>query len=242
MALNLEQADEMIAVADHVGKILMIGLPHRYRKSMQIFKMTLTSGRYGRLFMLDSLMDESLQKYTSGWIARKATLGGGVFFSASTHMLDVMLWIAGDVQAISMVGTRAGGGTEGEDTAASVLKFKNGVIGVTRHTWASPKSRIWYSMHAMCEKAHITLTTTPLGDLARESVQCRWSTTIISEGKTQEVILQNGEGLDLAPEIDHFFHCIATGTRPSTDGHAGRELIRLVLQAYSKAEAEGGNA
>jgi predicted dehydrogenase len=241
MATSLEHADEMIAAAESAGKTLMVAYPHRYRKSMQIFKEILLSGRYGRLFMLDGLMDESLQKYTSGWIAKKETLGGGVFFSASPHLLDVMLWIAGEVQTISMVGTHAGAGTEGEDTAASVLKFKNGVIGATRHTWASPRSRIWYTMHAICEKAHVILTTNPLGDLLREGARCRWSTKIVALGKREEVLLESDEGLDLAPEIKHFFHCVETGERPQTDGRVAREMLRLVFEAYSKAAAEGGN-
>lgn len=241
MATSLEHADEMIALAEATGKILMVAYPHRYRKSMRIFKESLLNGRYGNLFMLDGYMDESLQKYTSGWIAKRKTLGGGVFFSASPHMLDVMLWIAGDVQTISMVGTRAGAQIEGEDTAASIIKFKSGVIGVTRHTWASPRSRIWYTMHAICEKAHVTLTTNPLGDLVREGARCPWSTKIVALGEKEEVLLESDEGLDLGPEIQHFFQCVETGERPRTDGHIAREMIRVVFEAYAKAESEGGN-
>jgi predicted dehydrogenase len=241
MATTLEQADEMVAAAERTGKTLMVGYLHRYRKSMQLFKQILLSGRYGKLFMLDGLMDESLQSYALGWIAKKETLGGGVFFSASPHMLDVMLWIAGDVQTICMVGTHGGLQIEGEDTAASVIKFKNGIIGVTRHTWASPKSSIWYTMHAVCEKAHVTLTTNPLGDLAREGFQCPWSTRIVSFAEREEVLLESDEGLDLTPEIEHFFDCVDNGRRPETDGRAAREMIHLIHEAYHKAELEGGN-
>jgi predicted dehydrogenase len=241
LATSLAHADEMIAAGNRAEKIFMVAYPHRYRPSMRLFKHTVLGGEYGRLFMLDAMMDESLQKYTLGWISKRDTLGGGVFFSASPHMLDVMLWIAGDVRTISMVGTRGGTSIEGEDTAASVLKFKNGIIGVTRHTWASPRSHIWYTMHAVCERAHVTLTTNPLGDLALEGAHCRWSTRIILSGDEETVILENDEGLDFAPELEHFFHCVETGQRPQTDGIAAREVIRLVLEAYRKAESEGSN-
>jgi predicted dehydrogenase len=242
MARTVEEADEMIAAAERSKKTLMIAYPHRYRRSMQFFKRTVLSGDYGKLFMLDGLMDESLHNYTLGWIAKKDTLGGGVFFSASPHMLDVMLWIAGPVRTISMAGTHGAANMEGEDTAVSVMKFENGVVGVTRHTWASPKSRVWYTMHAFCQKAHVILTTTPLGDLVREGSQCPWSTRIValSENK-EEVLFESGEGLDFLPEIEHFFGCLDTGRKPETDGETGREIIRLVQDAYVRADQQGGN-
>jgi predicted dehydrogenase len=243
MARTVEEADEMIAAAKSSNKTLMVGYPHRYRRSMQLFKQIILSGRYGKLFMLDGLMDESLHNYTLGWIAKKETLGGGVFFSASPHMLDVMLWIAGPVRTISMVGTHGASNMEGEDTAVSIMKFENGVVGVTRHTWASPKSRVWYTIHAFCQKAHVILTTTPLGDLVREGSQCRWSTRIVALGEDQEEILfENDEGLDFFPEIQHFFECVETGRTPQTDGSTAREIIRLVQDAYGRAAQEGGNS
>lgn len=241
LATSLAHADEMIAAGQRANKTFMVAYPHRYRPSIQLFKKTVLGGRYGRLFMLDALMDESLQKYAVGWIAKKETLGGGVLFSASPHMLDVMFYIAGAIQSMSMVGTRGGTNIEGEDTAASVIKFKNGIIGVTRHTWASPRSRIWYTMQATCEKAHVILTTNPQGDLALEGIKCPWLTRIVAVGEKEEVILGSGEGLDFSPEVEHFFHCVETGGRPQTDGVAAREMIRLVFEAYRKAELEGAN-
>ena len=117
--------------------------------------------------MLDGFMDEDNREYiTGGWFVKKATLGGGVFFSASAHLIDVMLWIAGEVQTVSMVGAQAGLPMEGEDTALSVIKFKSGVVGTTRHTWFSPKPHRWYTMRAYCQRAVITLEIQPLGSLA----------------------------------------------------------------------------
>jgi UDP-N-acetylglucosamine 3-dehydrogenase len=241
IAPTLEQADEIIAAAEQAGKTLMVGYLHRYRKSMRVFKQVLESEGYGRVFMLDGSMDSSLHGYALDWITKRETLGGGVLFSSSPHMLDVMLWIAGEVQTISMVGTRAAIEMEGEDTAACIMRFKNGVIGITRETWASPKSRLWYTMHALRQKAHVTLTLTPLGDLVTEGAQCPWSTRIVALGEKEEVLLQSQEGLDFSPELEHFFDCIETGRRPETDGYCARKLVALVLDAYRKAELEGGN-
>ena len=241
MAITVEEADEMVAAGDRAGKVLMIGYPNRYRTSMQVFHEAVASGRYGKPFMLDGFMDESVQGYITGWIAKKETLGGGVFFSTSTHMLEVMLWIAGDVQTLSMVGTKAGVPIEGEDTAAAVMKFKNGAIGVIRHTWASPKTRIHFTMQAMCEKAHVIMTQSRAGDLTTLGVRCPWLTRVVAVGETEEVLFESSEGLDFEPEIVHFLDCVDTGRRPDTDGIMGRKIVALVREAYRKADAVGGN-
>lgn len=243
-ALTLDEADDMIAEAAAQEKTLMVAYPHRYRKSTQLFKEIIESGDYGRLFMLDAFMDEDNREYiTGGWFVKKATLGGGVFFSASAHMLDVMLWIAGDVQSVSMVGTHAGLAMEGEDTAISIIKFKNGVVGTTRHTWFSPKPDRWYSMRAYCERAVICLTVHPLGNLAVEGHRCAWSSriTVAERGAEEKVLLDSDEGLDLTEETRHFLDCVESGARPQTDGQVARQLMKVALDAYQDADAKGAN-
>jgi len=243
-ALTLEEADDMIAEADRQGKTLMIALPHRYRVSTQAFKGAIDSGDYGRLFMLDAFMDEDNREYiTGGWFVKKATLGGGVFFSASAHMLDVMLWIAGDVQSVSMAGAHAGIPMEGEDTAISIIKFRNGVVGKTRHTWFSPAPAHWYVMRAYCERGVITLTVNPLGKLAVEGFSCPWQSriTVSQSGCEEKVLLDSGEGLDLTEEVRHFFDCVDSGARPQTDGQVVRALMKVALDAYQEAEIKGAN-
>ena len=234
-ALNLAEADEMIAKAEEKDRILMVAYPHRYRKSTQKFKQLIECGDYGKLFMLDAMMDENLSAYISGWLTKRATLGGGVFFSSSPHMLDVLLWIAGEVETISMVGTKGGIEMEGEDTAISVIKFKSGVIGSTRHTWFSPKPGIWYTIRAFCEKAIIKLTVNPLGDLAREGHLCPWQSRIEVLGKTDEILHDTDEGLDFSEEVRHFFDCVGSGDSPQTDGRTARKLMAVVLSAYQGA-------
>ena len=93
----------------------------------------------------------------------------------------------------------------------------------------------------MCEKAHVTLTTTPMGDLVSEGAHCPWSTRIVALGDKEEVLLDSDEGLDLAPEIEHFLDCVETGHTPQTDGRMARNMIAIVFEAYRKATAEGGN-
>jgi predicted dehydrogenase len=238
---TLAEADRMIETAELVAKTFMVAYPHRYKSSFRRYKQLIETGHYGRLIMLDSLIDDSVEGYLAGWMSRKATLGGGCLFSAAGHQLDIMLWISGDVRAAYMVGMRGRVPMEGEDSAACIIKFNNGSLGVVRHTWASPKVRTWYTMEAMCEQAYLTLTCTPLGDQNTEGVHCKWQTRIVAQGKDEQVLLENDEGLDLAPEIEHFFECVDTGRKPETDGHMARKISAVVLDTYRRAAKEGAN-
>ena len=244
IARTLQEADEIIAAAERSGKTFMVAYPHRYRPSIRLMKQLIDEGRYGRLFMLDAMMDESLQGYTvTGWMSHRETLGGGVLFSSSPHMLEPMLWIGGEVLpgGMAMAGARGGATIEGEDTAVSVFKFAGGAIGTTRHTWASPHGQTWYTLSATCQKARLTLTTVPLGDLMRDGADCRWRTRLVAAGEREEVLLDNDEGLDVVYEMAHFLDCVESGARPATDGHAARRVIELVLSAYADAARRGMN-
>jgi UDP-N-acetyl-2-amino-2-deoxyglucuronate dehydrogenase len=241
LAVSLEEAGRMIAASDSTRRLLMVAYPHRYRKSTQAFKRFIESGEFGKLILLDAMMDENLRGYTDlGWIRAKRTLGGGVFFSSSPHMLDVMFWIGGEVRTMSMVGAYGGVPMEGETTAVSIMKFENGVIGTTRHTWVSPDPKVWYTMRAVCEKAVITLTANPEGDLVTEGHRCKWRSRITAS-PDDRVLLENDEGLDFTGEISHFFDCLDTGKPCETDARAGRKVMEIIFSAYEKAAAAGGN-
>ncbi|MBT5873907.1 MAG: Gfo/Idh/MocA family oxidoreductase [Candidatus Latescibacteria bacterium] len=239
-ALNLAEADDMIAKAEAAGRVLMIGYPHRYRKSTRFLKKVVDSGRFGRLSMLDAMMDEDQRKYVGGWLAEKAKLGGGVFFSASPRMLDVMMCLAGDIQTITMVGTHGGLAMEGEDTALSVMKFRSGVVGSTRHTWFSAAPGVWFHLRAFFENATLTLTVNPLADLATQGHLCPGQTEISVVGSENGILLESGEALDFTEEVRHFLDYVTDNVPCQTDGPAARKLMAAVLQAYDNAEREGG--
>jgi len=93
----------------------------------------------------------------------------------------------------------------------------------------------------MCEKAHVVLTCTPLGDQNIEGSRCSWQTRIISVGAQDEVLLENDEGLDLAPEVEHFFECVDNGCVPETDGETARKVSAVVLDAYHRAAIDRAN-
>lgn len=74
------------------------------------------------------------------WMADPAVSGVGAFGDLGTHLLDIMLWLMGDVESVTAC---LSGGTNRYDnngifcdeTGEALLKFKNGAIGTLAAAW-----------------------------------------------------------------------------------------------------------
>jgi predicted dehydrogenase len=70
------------------------------------------------------------------WMADPAIAGVGAFGDLGTHMLDVMMWICGDVQSVTAQ-TRVVTGRYGDcdEAGEALLRFKSGVMGSLAASW-----------------------------------------------------------------------------------------------------------
>jgi hypothetical protein len=72
-------------------------------------------------------------------------------------------------------------------------------------------------------------------------VRCRWQTRVVALGSREELLLDNNAGLELAPEIGHFFECVDTDRTPATDGQVARKVTAAVFDRYGRLAADDGN-
>ncbi len=74
------------------------------------------------------------------WMADPAVAGVGAFGDLGTHMLDIMLWLMGEVESATAVispGTKRyqNGDSFCDECGEGLIKFKNGVIGTLAAGW-----------------------------------------------------------------------------------------------------------
>ncbi len=70
------------------------------------------------------------------WMADPTLAGCGAFGDLGTHMLDILIWLCGDVTAATAqldVGTNRYAGTD--ETGEGLLRFKSGAIGTLAAAW-----------------------------------------------------------------------------------------------------------
>ena len=72
---------------------------------------------------------------SAGWRGTWDLDGGGALMNQSIHAIDMLLWLAGEVEEVSArCGNILHKGLEVEDTAMAWIKFKSGALGVIQGT------------------------------------------------------------------------------------------------------------
>lgn len=137
MAIRLDDAHRMIRECKERGVLLATIFPRRMSPVAQFVKQFIEGGGLGKLCLCDAYVKiyRSQQYYDSaGWRGTWAIDGGGAMMNQGIHTVDLLQWLVGPVRSIyGRAGTMLRT-IEVEDTAVSLLSFRNGAMGVLEMT------------------------------------------------------------------------------------------------------------
>jgi predicted dehydrogenase len=156
MAMNGQEAEEMIAAAKKAGTILMVGQNNRFRSEARYVKRLLDEGKLGHVYHAKAgwVRRNGIPGWGS-WFTRKEMAGGGPLIDIGVHMLDLTLWLVGHPkpatvlgQTYAQFGPRKRGLSEWgriddsgyydvEDLAVAMITFENGFTLNLDASWAS---------------------------------------------------------------------------------------------------------
>jgi len=141
LEINLDRIDEMIGFSKKQKVKLTCIFQSRFAQASLELKKAIDNGRFGTITMADAIVKwyRTQEYYDSGkWRGTWELDGGGALMNQSIHAIDLLQWLAGDVEYIQAVTATLGHERiEVEDTAAAVLKFRNGALGVIQGTTAA---------------------------------------------------------------------------------------------------------
>jgi predicted dehydrogenase len=153
MAINAEQARQMLAVAKRTGKKLTIGYQSRSRIDLQYLKKMCDDGELGDIYFTKALAVRRRGVPNWGDYTRRAVQGGGPLIDVATHAVDMVLWLANNYKPVSVMGssyreladTKNAANAWGpwdpekfdvEDAAFGFVKFENGMTMIVESSWA----------------------------------------------------------------------------------------------------------
>lgn len=240
---TVEKVDRIIQACDEAGVLLSAVFQARFGDNVRLIRNALDDGRFGRLVLASAQVRwyRSKEYYASaGWRGTWALDGGGALMNQSIHIVDLLLYLAGDASEVNAyTGTLTHPGLEVEDTAVASLRFSSGALGVIEAS-TSCAPGFPRKLELSGENGSIVLEDDRI---------TRWQFT--EEQPDDERIREQGsktEGLAGASSdpraAGHEGHrrqfqdtvdAILQGRPPSIPGREGRKAVQLINGIYQSA-------
>lgn len=139
MAINLDEATEMIKIAKSSGKKLALAANNRLRPDVQTLKNFIKEGELGDPYYIKSGWLIGRREWIlSPWRLEKLKSGGGAFLSLGTNLLDIGLYFLKSKKIASLFASihKREPDAEVEDTAMCIINFTDGTLLTIEVSWS----------------------------------------------------------------------------------------------------------
>ncbi len=229
-----DRMDTMIEACDEAGVTLAGVFQKRFDPAARRAKEALDDGALGDVALADTQVKwfRSQPYYDSGEWRGTRDMDGGVLMNQAIHMIDRLLWFAGDVKEVWGPLDNVDRVLECEDTAALALRFESGALGTIEGTTAVKGGRTATEVNG----TDGSLTVDDSG-LSRFEVGTGEEAHHHAETETQPVETDDvdwGDNHDAA--VQDFVDAVREGREPAVTGREARQAVDLILAAYAAAE------
>ena len=230
MGVSLSEARAMEAAALESGKTLTVCFQNRYNGASKRMKEVIGSGALGKIlggsaFVAWNRAEPYYQN--SPWRGKWETEGGSVLINQAVHTLDLLRWLAGDLQLrdCTMSAKRLAETIETEDTCDMLLTDSAGgrFLFYASNCGAN---NLPVQMHLLFEQGEMHLDGARLTIKGPEGTTFEDYTTALAVGKDY---WGSGHG----PFIEDFYRRIQAGQPPFITPADALETTRLLEEAYT---------
>ena len=239
--VTMERASSLINICKENGVQLAVIYQNRFLDRMAETKQLIEEGKLGRLIMCDAYVKwyRSQEYYDSGeWRGTIALDGGGVLINQAIHTVDLLQWLAGDVESVFGHTGTFNHKLEGEDNAVATLRFKNGAIGVIQaSTSVQPAQARRLELHG--EKGSIIIEDNDVKVLLIENNQEKSTETDDKQPKESTGASSPLGGFSVEPHKKQFeaiASAIEKNETPVVSGEESLKSLAIVLAVYKSAE------
>jgi predicted dehydrogenase len=242
MALRIEDADAMIAAQEKSGRRLFVIKQNRFNQAVMAVRHALEQGRFGKLVMgTVRVRWKRDQRYydQADWRGTFA-LDGGVMAQQASHHLDLLQWFMGPVESLECRAATRLMNIEVEDTAAAVMKFSSGALGVFEATVATRPEDLEGSISLLGEKGSVVIGGTAVNKIEY------WKFFDPREEDDQVVgefseTVSNVYGNGHVPCLRNIVDAIRNDTPALVEGREGKKTVEFLSALYESACLEGAS-
>ncbi|NMB01826.1 MAG: Gfo/Idh/MocA family oxidoreductase [Firmicutes bacterium] len=233
IALTIEEADEMIEVAEKLNRRLFVSLNQRFLPAHITAKQLLDAKKIGKPFLAVAVcIGDEFERMNdpNSWKGTWEQGGGGVLADTGTHFVDILQYFFGPAKAVNATTKRlvVSAKNKADDTSTVTLEFGNGVLGelvltysATANQWAESKD-----IYGTAGSLHIS------GDPASPLK------VVYNRGLPRHVEVGSSsswQNFSIRKALEHFVDCILYGRSSLVTACDARETLKTVLSAYQAA-------
>ncbi|BFT71119.1 Gfo/Idh/MocA family protein [Paenibacillus sp. P36] len=226
VALNLEDAQDMISCCEENGVRLFIGHVVRFFPEYAQMKQQMDAGQIGRVGVANARRVGSHPGEARPWFL-DADKSGGVIVDLMVHDIDFMRWTLGEVK--SVYGMNKCEGTM--DYALVTLVFESGAVANLEAFWGYPGSFRYAAEFAGSEGLVRT------DSMSAQSLQIRKAAPPESGGKAVEIPQSPNFFDPYYIELEHFLSCIRDGSQPIVTAQDACEALRIAKAALDSIQS-----
>lgn len=225
IALNLEDAAEMIRCCEENGVRLFVGHVVRFFPEYANMKQTLDQGKIGRACVAHASRIGGHPGETKAWF-KDADKSGGVIVDLMIHDLDFLRWSIGEVKTVYGLNRC----DDHLDYALVTLLFENGAVANVEANWGFPGP--------FQTKAEIAGSEGIVIADSIKSSSLRIHRSAASSAANAFVTVPESPAFHSPYELEirHFISCIREGTEPIVTADDAYKALELAVAAVTSAQ------
>lgn len=231
MATTVEEAQAMCSRGRETGRVLFVGMTHRFYPELREAKHIVDDGAIGEIIMCNDIIIEPVGFIgLPAWYLDKSIAGGGVTMTDGTHLVDRIRWFTGDEvrRVTGFIGNRS--------FSSSVEDFGQMFLWFGRNTTAQLTMAFMKAHHPLVCDLQVVGTK---GSILVHTWQ--GYTLIGSSGTHHKQIYQNEPHehkvqVGLAAEIEEFCSAIRENRSPWPSPEDSMKVLEIVQGFYRAAE------
>ncbi len=139
MALNSNQAEEMVKICEEKGVMLIVNYLHRFHPIARKARELVNKGMLGKIVSISVSFNIDLAP-NDNYRFKKEFSGGGALWDLGTHMIDLLRFFGGEIAEIKGYTDNVIYKSEVEDFASALVKFENSGYGNFTVSYSNKKA------------------------------------------------------------------------------------------------------
>ncbi|QQS28489.1 MAG: Gfo/Idh/MocA family oxidoreductase [Sphingobacteriales bacterium] len=240
MAISSIECDKMILTSKEVNKKLFVVKQNRYNPPVVAVKNLIDSGKLGKVLQISVCCfwnrndDYYLQ---SDWRGKKLK-DGGCLFTQCSHFIDILLYLAGNINCIKGIIQNATHQslTEFEDSGAFLLQSETGTIISFQFSTSAYRHNMEGSITLLCENGTVKIGGQYLNTIDYQCIEGYEISNLPKGNSENDYGTYKGSMSNHDKVIQNVIDTLSGKATIATSGEEGKAVIKIIEEMYKCAE------